>query len=250
MTPTTIAAAFLILAGGAGLQAACGFGLGMSTVPLLLWLGFALPDAVSMVLGVAGVQTIVGLAGHREHIDLKHSLPIAGFQALGTPLGVLAMAWLAALGKEPLQQAVGAGILVGLVVRQLVKPTPRRTVPFWWGALAGGGTGFLAAMVGMGGPPMVFYALSHEWGKDKFRTFIWTQFLLGNPVLVAALVWRFSPSVLPFFALGVAGFPLVYVGSKLGIRLTQGWDAERTQQVAVVLLAMLGLSSLLRPMFG
>jgi len=250
VTLPTIAAAFLILGIGASLQASVGFGMGMMSVPLLLWVGFTLPECVSMVMGAAAVQMTSGLWLYREHIDLRHSMPIAGFQCATIPLGVLAMGLLADLGKEPVQQAVGVSILAALVFRQVAKPTPRVSVPFWWGGVAGSLTGFLGGMIAMGGPPMVFYALSHAWPKEKFRAFIWTQFLTASPIILFALWWRFGNIAPAGALLGVAAAPCVIAGSRLALWATAEWDTDNAQMAAVGLLSILGVTSILRPLLG
>ncbi len=248
MTPETLALSVLILAAGAALQAAVGFGMGMMAVPLLLWAGNSLAESVALVLGAATVQMLVGIWGYREHIDARQSLPIALASYVGIPLGVLAMGWLAGLGKDTVQQAAGLAILAALVFRSAVQPKPREQVPLPWGLAAGWGSGFLAGLIGMGGPPIVFFALSHDWDKEKFRTFLWSQFLLANPLILALLSWRFGSSVPVAFVVGVGAFPLVLVGTRLGLAGSSSWDTATVQRAAVGLLGLLGTISLVRPL--
>lgn len=248
MTPTLLLTGVLIVGLASSVQAAVGFGLGMTSVPLLLWAGFTLPQSVSMVLGAALTQLVMGLYDNREHIDLAHSAPIVAVQTVAVPVGIGAMSVLAGLGKEPVQQAVGAAVLLALLFRHLAKPEPREHVPPWWGWTAGAATGFLAGMVGMGGPPMVFYALFFDWPKEKFRVFLWTKFVSMTPVQLVLLTWTFGSTVLVTFAVGLCALPIVYLAQWAAVRWTDGWSTAQLQTAVTLLLAFLGVSSLLRPL--
>jgi uncharacterized membrane protein YfcA len=101
----------------------------------------------------------------------------------------------------------------------------------------------------MGGPPLVLYALAHDWDKDSFRVFLWGQLLLVAPVLVALLAYRTGASVWIFFGIGVAFAPLLWLGARLGISLTARWDRARVNRAAVLVLYALGLLSVISPLY-
>src|SRR5690606_26666439 len=111
-----------------------------------------------------------------------------------------------------------------VALRAVAAPPPRPQVPGRWGALAGVTSGILGGGVGMGGPPLVLFALAHDWPPDRFRVFLWSQFLLATPAVVTLFVWRYGASVLVAWALGIALAPAVWLGGAAGRRLASGWE--------------------------
>jgi uncharacterized membrane protein YfcA len=242
-------AAALIVAGGAAVQSAVGFGLALFVVPLLLWTGFALPEAVAIVIGGAFVQAAIGSWSVRADISWRRALSFAAIVWLFIPVGVLAMALVrAAIEVDTLKQAVGALILVLLLVRLLLRPTPRREIGRGWMALAAAATGSLGGLVGMPGPPMALYALAHEWNKQEFRGFLWSQFVLALPILLLVLTLREGPQVLLFAGLGLACAPMIGLGARLGARVSERWGQAQIQHAATILMFAVALWSIVGPL--
>jgi uncharacterized membrane protein YfcA len=241
-----IAGAILLL--GAVVQSSAGFGAGLVAIPLLLLLGFPLPFAVPFLAGAAIGQCGLGLYQHREEIELRLSLKVALAQWVAMPLGVWVMTAFWMDRMDLTRQAVGALILVLLVAQRFFKPTPRDSRSLLVALSAGGGAGFLSGALGMGGPPLVFFALAHSWSATRFRTFLWTQILLSIPVLLLILSLRAGPSVLEAFALGLLGIPVMAIGSEVGRRATRGWKSAHVRRAANTLLGLLAMSALLSPL--
>lgn len=246
---TALVLAALICCCGALVQAAVGFGMALFMVPLLLWVGFALPEAVAMVIGAALLQTAYGTWTVRAAIRWREALSFTAIHWLFIPVGVLGMVLLSdRVEGATLKQAVGALILVLLVARVSLRPRPRAELHRGWTVLAAATTGTLAGLVGMPGPPMALYALAHEWDKDRFRGFLWSQFVLGLPVLLALLAWREGVAVLWFTALGLACLPLIGLGAKLGALISQRWERAQLQRAATILMFVIAAWSIVGPL--
>jgi len=245
-----LATAALIVFCGAAVQTVVGFGMGLFAIPLLIFSGRSLPEAVALSVGAGFVQLLIGLRAVRREVVWKEAIGLAAIQGACVPVGTLGMRLLADAGPDRVKQGVGALLLVVLAVRQLARPEPRDRVPWSLGALAAALAGLLGGLVGMGGPPLVIFALAHRWRTDRFRAFLWSQFVLAVPVMVLALAARFGPAVLEPFALGIALTPCVWAGARVGRRLSAHWEAPSLHRSVLVLLYALAVTSILGPLLG
>lgn len=240
--------AALILTLGVTLQTAVGFGLGLLCIPMLVWSGWALPQAVAILIGAGFVQTGLGTFTVRREIRWSFMLPLALALCVGIPIGQYAMGLIVDAGQAIVKQAVGGMLLAVLVARAIYQPAPRDAVARGWGYFACGLGGVLGGLVGMGGPPLVLFALAHTWNKDQYRAFIWPIFFLTTPVLVAGLALRFDTGVLIEFAKGVAMAPCVWLGSRAGMAISQQWEMKQLQLGASILLYGIAISSIVGPL--
>lgn len=250
LEPATIAWIAASLSLGAAFQSAVGFGMALLSVPLLLWAGIPMPQAVALLLGGALLQSCYGLALNREHFDRRRTLRVAVFQWIGIVAGVLCMALLVDREPASLKQLVGAIVLLALAMQLLLRPTPRERLSLPWAALAGISSGYFSGLVGIGGPPLVLYTLGHRWSRDQTRVFLWSQFALGIPLLMLTLVLRLGTELLAWFAAGLLLCPLLMLGTWLGLRLTTRWSAEGLRSIALVLLALIGTINVVAPWLG
>ncbi len=246
MMPIEIAVAASILATGALLQSAVGFGLPLVSVPLLLLAGHSLPTAVSLSFGAALMQAAHGCYIGRDLIRWRLTLSLATIQWVTVGLGVAAMGLLVKGDPARVTQAVGALVVLAVTALWVLRPEPRDQVGAGWGVGAAATAGFMGGLVGIPGPPMVLFAMAHRWAPDVFRSFLWSQFLLILPVYAAALTFWFGLSMLGWFGLGVALAPVVWVGSWAGRALTRHWNARRVRIAATIVLYAIGVASLLR----
>jgi uncharacterized membrane protein YfcA len=243
----TVAIAAAVLFAGALLHSAIGFGIGLVVIPLLVAAGFSLPSAVATLIGAGFVTSALSLFGAREHMQPRLSLGVGVAQAIGIPLGVAAMATLSEAPPGAVRRAVGI-VVAGLVTARLViRPRPRESVHAAWAGLAGTAGGFLAGLVGMGGPPLVFYALASAWTKDRFRAFLWTQFILGAPIVAGVLAWRFGTDVLQYIGVGAAMTPLIWIATRIGLAITRRWQAKQLAIAAVLVLYGIAVMAIVAP---
>lgn len=247
MTFASFAELSLAVAFAASVQTAVGFGFGLVLVPILLAFGRTLPEAVSISLGAGVVQTVLGLRSVASEVRWRPAIRLAIAQWIALPLGVWAMVALHDAGPERVKQGVGVVLLVVLTMRLVARPARRDDLPRGWSIAAGAISGVLSGAVGMGGPPLVLLALSQRFSADRFRAFLWEQFLLVTPVQLLVLSIRFGTEPIRAFGLGVALAPGLYLGTRLGRSASSRWDAEWLSRSAIALLYLLALASLLAP---
>lgn len=247
MTAPQLLFAAVIATFASAVQSALGFGLGMVAIPLLVWLKVPLSTAIALMVGLVGVHTVYNLYGSREHIEwpLAWRLTVVRWPLIAT--GIFIMGWFSDHHRDHVEQLVGGCLILVLVMRQLLRPKPREQVPASWGVAAGASSGLLAGLVGMGGPPLVLYALCRTWSKESFRVFLWTQFLLGMPVNMAVLLWRFGSDAGQAILLGILGAPFVGLGSQLGSYVARRLSLTMLHRLALGMLYLIAITSLLSP---
>lgn len=250
MTPIEIAAVGAILGLGAVLQSAVGFGMPLVSIPLLLVVGHPLPVAVSLVLGAALVQTVHGSYVTRDLIHWRRAVSLAAIQWVTLFVGVACMSILVRSDPVRVKQVVGFFVILAVTVQWILGPAPRDRLAIGWALAAASSAGFMGGLVGIGGPPLVLFAMAHRWSPDAFRAFLWSQFLLVLPVFAAALAFRFGTPMLIWFGIGVAMAPIVWAGSRLGQTVTMRWNRQRLQVAALIVLYGIGLVSLIGPYLG
>ena len=243
MTLLEIVAIGSVLGLGAFLQSAVGFGMALFAVPLLVLAGRPLPTAVALVVGAAMVQTAYGSYVTREQIRWPRAITFAAIQCVTLVGGVLCMGLLVDR-TAAIKQAIGVAVILAVTAQIVVRPAPRERLATGWTFAAAGTAGFLSGLVGMGGPPVVIFALAHPWSRDTFRAFLWSQFLFVLPVLGGVLAIRFGAQTLLWIGLGVAMAPIVWAGSRLGLAVTARWDHRSLQVAAFIMLYAIGLTSL------
>lgn len=241
----------LIVAMASAVQSAVGFGAGLVAVPLFTWLGLPLPRAIALLYGVVIVHAGYNLWSHVKRrlgpLPLGPALWMSLPRSALTPVGVWLLDAYLAGNQQSTRLAVGGGLFAALLARRVFRPVARAKVALGWGIMAGCASGLLAGVLGMGGPPIVLYALAHEWPKERFRAYLWSTFLFGLPAAIAMLCLAFGVVIAWHLALGVALGPCVWLGSELGLRLTRAWPVSAIQRGATLLLLLLAASSLAAP---
>ena len=248
MPEAELIGAALILTLGVTLQTAVGFGLGLLCIPMLVWSGRSLPESVAILIGAGCIQTGLGTFALRAQVSWRRVLPIIIVIMALMPLGQYAMGLVVGEGKVFVKQVIGAMLLLVLVVRRFYRPIARDVVPRGWGHLAAGLSGFLTGLVGMGGPPLVLFALAHTWSKDQYRAFIWPIFFVTTPALISLLALQFGAELLLEFATGLAMAPCVWLGLRAGMAISEHWKMAQLQLAATLLLYAVAISSVLAPL--
>ncbi len=230
---------------GAFIQSASGFGLAIVSIPLLTLAGLRLPEAVAVVIAAATVQAALGLRSIRAAFRPAQTLPVAAGQWIGTPLGVLLLVTLLENGPEVARQAVGGVVILFNTLHLTLRPKPRKQLHSLFGPIAGFGGGLLGGLVGMGGPPLVFFAMAHTWDGKRFRGFLWWQLVCNAPVVLTVYALQFGVDVLWFALQGALCAPVLWLGTRAGLALSGRWSRAQIMVVAALLLYAVGLNGLL-----
>ncbi|HSL59101.1 MAG TPA: sulfite exporter TauE/SafE family protein [Acidimicrobiales bacterium] len=216
MSPTDIAVIFAVMTIGAVIQGAVGFGANLVAAPALVLIDPELVPGPVLVAGLA-LNALMVLR-EPEHDGLRSTGWALVGRVPGTALGAAA---LVALPSDrlavlfPVLILVGVGLSVGGF-------RVRRTAP----TLVGAGTlsGFMATVVGIGGPPM---ALAYQDATGPvLRGALARFFTIGGILSVVSLVvvGRFGLDALLTSLILVPGVVLGFVLSRhLNRVLDGGW---------------------------
>lgn len=248
--PSMTAAAALILFIGAWLQSAVGFGYGQLCLPLLLWLGYPLSSAVSLMLASVLIQTAVGAYRLRQDIPWRTVTWSFSIRFLLLPVGVWLIAVIEGLDKASIKQVVGGVVLFAMALQGLFRPTPREKLGRGWDLLAFASSGLLGGAAGMGGPPLILWTMAHDWPSRKTRAFLNASWLLGSPCLLIMLAYRFGATVMPAMVLALILTPVTVCGSYLGIKYGNRLTPTLLRAISFTLLILISSACLLAPLLS
>lgn len=177
MTPVELVAAFMIMAAGAVLQGAVGFGSNLIAAPLLLLVDESFVPA-PVVVGSLLLNALMILREGRASFDPSVNAAMVG----QIPGSVAAGLVLASLPERHLSLLFAALVLVAVGVSVAgwhLRPTPRTLVG------AGAAAGFMGTISGIGGPPI---ALVYQRSSGPaLRATLSRFFLVGSVVSLVVL---------------------------------------------------------------
>ena len=195
------------------LAAVTGFGGAAVLLPMLVFV-FGVREA-SPILTVA---QLIGNASrvwfNRRELDWR----VVGWFALGgVPMALLGGMLFAHAPLRPLTRALGAFLILIVVIRHMPKMKAYRT-PLKGFALIGAASSFLSALLGSVGPLMAPFFLAYGLVKGAY---IGTEALSTVVMHVAKLIAYRESSVLPMHAVlsGLALGPIMIAGSFAGKRV-------------------------------
>ena len=227
---------------GTCLQASVGFGLALCAMPIMLWAGIELHQAMVFAMVTQVSQQITGLAHVRREMRWRPVIPViaAGLLFLGVGVALQRQC-----DRQLLSRIIG-GVILGTVLLQLLwPPAPRPRLHPIWGLLAGGCAGGMSGLVSLPGPPIVVWAMAHDWSNPRTRGSMWAVFLSFVPVQFV-LLWIAFGDTVPRTAVPAAGLiPVALVGTTVGLRIGSRISKRRLRQAAFVLLLILGACALL-----
>ena len=237
----------LIILASSVVQGAVGFASGLFGTPLLMLTGRSLPDAVAISLVTSAFQNCSAAWQLRRDIDFRLALRPMVIRLALLPVGSAA---LYAVGKENnalAGQIVGVVILGIVVVQQVLQVPPQPRLHAAWEWLAFGLGGFLLGLCGMGGPPMMLWALAHDWPMNRLRAFMYFIFVTGL-IPQALLLWlAFGKEILWPMLLGLAVLPAVLVGLYLGLYLSRVLSDRVLRSVSISVLVLIALGAIASP---
>ena len=242
MTWNLLPAVAIFLALGLALQGAVGFGCGLFAVPMMLWSGVPLPVAIAVVLAGVFWQTAWNTWQYREHVPWQLTWKMLALRAIGMPVGVWLLGLLAEQSQSRVKVIVGLILLAVLAVQWGLKVRPSQHVTPGWTALAGVTSGFMAGLLGMGGPPVVLWVMAHDWRGKRARAFLWATFLQLMPLQITLVLWKFGQPVAEGLAVGAAMLPVSIAASTVGLKLGERLSRQHLRLAAYSLLVAVALS--------
>jgi len=239
----------LCVCSGAVVQAMIGFGGGLVAIPLLLWAGLDLPDALGVMTASVSMQLTFKVARYWAEIDWPVIWPMARARAVGYVPGLVVLSILAESSQSFIKQVIGGVVLIALIMQLMARITPRDRVAAGWTWLAGTTSGFSAGCVGIGGPPVVLWVMAHNWPPKKARLYLWTTFWVLMPLGMVPMLFMFDTKrMLIHMGIGAAMTPLVLLGTSVGLFVGHRIPARQLRWSMIALLVVLGVWSILGPM--
>lgn len=243
-----VAAAAAIVAAAAALQATVGFGLALLAIPLLHLSGFSPPEAIVLSSSAMMVQMANGLVRLRASVQMRELVRPLTIVMPAMLVGVLALRAVIAVQPDLARQAAGVVVLAALVVLRVARPVPRTRVAAQWTVLAMSASGLLGGSTGMGGAPLALWTYAHAWPAERIRATIWAIGLPATAMLLALLAAAFGASAVRALTLAALLAPSALIGSNAGLALARTLSVDRLRTAAFGVLAVLGISAIVRPL--
>ena len=248
MQPSQIPFIALILFAGAAIQGAVGFSYALFATPLLVWLGVPLTHCIVLVGVSSLVQSLTGSRRLRADVPWKEVFRSIVVRWSTLLVGLLVLRRLVGLPLPAIRLFLGIVIclLVGMQMSlSSLKPVPR--LHWGWNVLAAGCSGFFAGLVGMGGPPLVLYALAHDWSPARTKGYLFSIFMLTIPVQLVLMFAAFGGGILMAAVLGAVLATLTFTGCIFGMRLSAAMSKPMLRRLAYGLLLLIGVNSIVQP---
>jgi uncharacterized membrane protein YfcA len=215
---------------GALVQSTLGFGMGVAAIPLLVYSGLTLPEAIGALIPNVLMQTAFSCWQHRRHLPWAEVLPMSVWRWLFLPLGVWLLSVVNEQGEALSRALLGAALLGALAFQEGI-PLPVDLRPGRWAAIAAGtSSGLLAGLIGMGGPTLVLWVMSQDWEPRRQRCFLWLSFLLVMPLQIALMLWEFGRPWAVAALHGAMVVPVVLVVAWMAGKRADRWSKHRLRQ--------------------
>ncbi len=229
------------------IQGIVGFAFNIFAIPLLIWSGFELPEAISITSIPIFFQSLTSTYKLRTHVIWKEVWVGAIFRYMGIPIGIFLLTLISTFDKSSIKQIVGIAILLIVITQTLLKVKPREKVGFIWTFIAFFTSGLTLGLISMGGPPAILWVMAHKWSALTTRAFLSALFFLASPLQLILLYYNFGDKLLNFFMTGLAFSPLVIVATIWGVKLGEFLDREKLKKIVLSLLVITSLVSIFSP---
>jgi uncharacterized membrane protein YfcA len=240
----------LVLAGGAALHSAAGFGYGLFSVPLLLLIGLAPYEAIPIVTVATTVQGVTGVWHHRREVLWRLVGTSSLLLLLSIPVGVYLLSRITLLSDIQVRQVFGGLVFAMVIFYAVWQPRPREQVHRAWTIAAMFSGGLLAGLCGMAGPPIVLWAMTHQWSSQRTRATLWALFLAMTPLGLLFLYHRFGWIVLQAALVAVAMVPAVLLGTLPGIWIGNRISKSHLRRLGIALLLLLAAYMICQPLLA
>lgn len=243
--------ALLILISGQLIYATVGFGAGMFAITLLVMLLGNTPGVVMMMLMVTWITEVLVLAREWPNARGRLLLVMIPPMMIGAFLGD----WFLKKQKSEVLEfylgvvvaAAGAWFIIqdiqrtrALAVKEESQPKP---ISLWRGAIATPfcfASGFLGAVFGTGGPPVIVYLKSFHFPKRNFRATILSFFFSMSITRVSFASWSGNLQMAHIKA-ALWMLPASVIGTLVGAKVYKRLSERVFARVVSVIIFILGI---------
>ncbi len=224
-----------------GLLSMAGLGAATLIIPIFYYTGMPLPEAIStgLLLNIVSLGFTVPVHVTTRTINLRLAVPMALMAVVLAPLGA---AISGSTDRDVLLAVFAAFLVASAAMMLFYRPTRvwnvARPVEIATGTAVGGGAGFLAGLIGIGGGAFVLPVLNGI-GLDP-REASGTTALVALASSLAAFIARASLGDLDYmftFVMVIAAALGAVVASRLSIQRLSSKALKRIVAVILILIA-------------
>lgn len=241
VNPEALLIAAICLAFGAIVQSVIGFGMGVVAIPLLVWGGWSLPEAIGIVIPNVLLQTALNCWQNRDHLPWQDVGVLFVFRLVFLPIGIFTLRYISDSGEQLTRQLLGVGLIGMLILQQMTRNRSINLRGPVGTFLAGSSSGFLAGLLGMGGPPLVFWAMGQNWPTERQRAFLWLTFLFIVPLQLIMMGVTFGRQLTDAMVIGFAVSPMVLIIAWWGARIGNSMSKERIRLMMQLFLVVIAV---------
>ena len=225
------------------IQSAVGFGFLLFATPLILWIGFGLPEVVTLVSTCSTVQAALGARHLRASVPWRLTLTATVVRLIAVVIGLFLLTKIVKLDVNYIKLVVGS--IVGLIViaKLLFQPQPVEELHWGWAGFTFVVSGLLSGICGIGGPPLVLWAIAQNWATNKVRAFLFAVLAISTPIQIILLGLTFGVELFRYVAIGIAFFPVAYLGYAVGLPIGDRMRKRRHRLIADIILLLVGAST-------
>lgn len=247
LSPIQLAGIVPIMAASAFLQGTIGFAFGLFCVPAMMMLGLKLHEAIAISAAGTLVQSAWATFHLREHIawrTIAPSIIVRGVFMLAG-IGILAHG----LAPRPIlaKQLLGIVLLTFVAILWLFRVQPRDRLHLAWSAVAFPSSGLMGGLFGMGGPPLVLWAMAHRWPNQRTRGFLIVNFFAAAPIQMLVMWLTFRGDIAWLMLIGLAFGPVVILGTHAGLWAGHKLSERRLRMCAFGVLVIMAISAIAGP---
>lgn len=240
----------LIILLGSFVQSIAGFGFGLVALPLLMLLGWSLPQSI-LLLGTNSLFQS-SLAGYslRKHAPWPYIKKACIGRFLFIPIGLITLTYLDSISISYVKVIVASLIpLVLILQRYLPKIKNNKQPSILWTVVAFTSSGFFSSAIGLGGPSLVLWAKSQNWTSHQSKAFTLITFCLTLPVLLPLVYFRFNHELYNVGIICLSSLPFLIFGTKGGLWIGRYINKDSFDKIVVGLLLFLSISILYKLKF-
>lgn len=232
-----------IVFGASIIQALVGFGFGLISVPLMIFV-VDLPTAVVTATAVSTVSCAVQWWESRAVDAREISRRLVLSALIGMPFGL----WLLSnIDARPMKFALGVVVLFGVFLT--VKGFNLQRLPKFFDYAMGLIAGVLSTATSTNGPPLVFLLQARHYEPKDFRAVLNRVFTILNflTLVMFAIAGKLTSGSLQLALLSI---PVMGVGVFLGTRLRTKINPDNFRNLVTGLLLLSGLSAIGNSLFS
>lgn len=241
-----ILAVGVVIGFAALIQSAVGFGFLLFATPLILWIGFGLPEVVTLVSTCSTVQAALGARHLRASVPWRLTLTATVVRLIAVVIGLFLLTKIVKLDVNYIKLVVGS--IVGLIViaKLLLQPQPVEKLHWGWAGFTFVVSGLLSGICGIGGPPLVLWAIAQNWATNKVRAFLFAVLAISTPIQIILLIQlgpKLGVELFKYVVIGIAFFPVAYLGYAVGLPIGDRMRKRRHRLIADIILLLVGAST-------